>query len=621
MKKLLFLFLLIPFLSHGQLQLPFGIKVLNPQPLDYYYYNNSGIPYVSTTQANTQISSSIRYIGQTVLIGTVEYCYKTGITDGDLVIKNAGGGGSSTFTSLTDGPGNYTGRSLNLVRVNVGETALEYQTLAQVKSNMGLNLVDNTSDVNKPVSTLQGIADALNLKIASNLSDVNNRNTALNNLLPSQASANTKVLTSNGTDASWQTPSGGGGSSTFTGLTDGPGAFTGKSLNFTRVNVGETSLEYQTPSQVKSALTINLVDNTPDASKPVSTAQAAADALNLKIASNLSDLANTATARTNLGLLALATKAAANLTTDVTGILPIANGGTGNTSGTATIIPTLSGDVSNSGNAVTVIKINGVSPAALGTGLVKNTTGTGAFSIATAGTDYTTPSSTETVTNKNLTSGTNTFPTFNQSTTGSAATLTTSRNINTVAFNGSANISIPGMGAANRQTSSYTLVLSDANNFVEQNVASSNTLTVPPNSSVAFPVGTQVTITQYGAGLTTLAAGAGVTLRTSSGTLTGPGQYLPMVLYKIGTDEWYLWNGQPNSAVSGSYSSVGSATTTFTVTIGSTQANTSYKIVATPTVSLAAAPFYVSNKTTTTFDVVYLSGLTGTVTFDWSLNP
>lgn len=43
---------------------------------------------------------------------------------------------------------------------------------------------------------------------------------------------------------------------------------------------------------------------------------------------------------------------------------------------------------------------------------------------ATAGTDYTTPSSTETVTNKNLTSGTNTFPTFNQNTTGTASNVT-----------------------------------------------------------------------------------------------------------------------------------------------------------------------------------------------------
>jgi len=135
------------------------------------------------------------------------------------------------------------------------------------------------------------------------------------------------------------------------------------------------------------------------------------------------------------------------------------------------------------------------------------------------------------------------IPTLNQNTTGSAATLATARTINTVPFNGSANISIPGMGSANRQTASYTLVLGDANNVVEQNVASSNTLTVPPNSSVAFPINTQITLTQYGVGLTTVVAGSGVTIRSSSGGLASPGQYFPMVLWKVATDEWYLWNG------------------------------------------------------------------------------
>ena len=44
------------------------------------------------------------------------------------------------------------------------------------------------------------------------------------------------------------------------------------------------------------------------------------------------------------------------------------------------------------------------------------------------------------LTNKDLTSGTNTFPTFNQNTTGSAATLTTTRTIWGQNFNGSANV-------------------------------------------------------------------------------------------------------------------------------------------------------------------------------------
>jgi hypothetical protein len=73
--------------------------------------------------------------------------------------------------------------------------------------------------------------------------------------------------------------------------------------------------------------------------------------------------------------------------------------------------------------------------------------------------------------------------------------------------------------------------------------------------------------------------------------------------------------------VSGSYSSTGTATTTFTVTTGVTEPNSTYKVVVTPTDALAAGLFYVTNKTATTFDVVYLSGLTGVVSFDWIVSP
>lgn len=71
---------------------------------------------------------------------------------------------------------------------------------------------------------------------------------------------------------------------------------------------------------------------------------------------------------------------------------------------------------------------------------------------------------------------------------------------------------------------------------------------------------------------------------------------------------------------SNSFSQVGTATTTFTVTIGETMASSNYRVNVTPTAALSAALFYVTNKTTTTFDVMYLAGLTGTVTFDWTVS-
>jgi hypothetical protein len=91
----------------------------------------------------------------------------------------------------------------------------------------------------------------------------------------------------------------------------------------------------------------------------------------------------------------------------------------------------------------------------------------------------------------------------------------------------------------NRQAANYTLVLTDAGKIVEMNVATANILTVPTNASVAFPVGTEIIIMQYGAGQTTI-AGAGVTFRSKNdGRIIGA-RYTGVVCLKIATDEWYV---------------------------------------------------------------------------------
>jgi hypothetical protein len=69
--------------------------------------------------------------------------------------------------------------------------------------------------------------------------------------------------------------------------------------------------------------------------------------------------------------------------------------------------------------------------------------------------------------------------------------------------------------------------------------------------------------------------------------------------------------------ISASFSQSATALTTFTVEFDGTHPNTTYHVQITPTNVLSAALFYVTNKTTTTFDVVYLSALTGTVAFDF----
>ena len=91
----------------------------------------------------------------------------------------------------------------------------------------------------------------------------------------------------------------------------------------------------------------------------------------------------------------------------------------------------------------------------------------------------------------------------------------------------------------NRQTASYTLVSGDRSKVIEMNVGSANTVTVPTNASVAFPIGTQINIIQYGAGQTTI-AGAGVTFRSTNNWLKINAQYGSATLVKVGTDEWYV---------------------------------------------------------------------------------
>lgn len=93
----------------------------------------------------------------------------------------------------------------------------------------------------------------------------------------------------------------------------------------------------------------------------------------------------------------------------------------------------------------------------------------------------------------------------------------------------------------NAQTgTAYTLVLADDAKMVTMSNISANTLTVPLNSSVAFPIGTQITIVSINTGQTTIAATSGVTINSAGSALKLRVRYSSCTLIKTATDTWLL---------------------------------------------------------------------------------
>ena len=126
------------------------------------------------------------------------------------------------------------------------------------------------------------------------------------------------------------------------------------------------------------------------------------------------------------------------------------------------------------------------------------------------------------------------FATTRSDATVMASTHAADHNNENDAINKIENFLVP---ALNTQTASYTLVLADQSKIVELNVASANTLTVPPAGTVAYPVGAMIEVCQIGAGQTTLTPGAGVTIRSASG-LKLRTQWSSATLRKRATNEW-----------------------------------------------------------------------------------
>jgi hypothetical protein len=123
------------------------------------------------------------------------------------------------------------------------------------------------------------------------------------------------------------------------------------------------------------------------------------------------------------------------------------------------------------------------------------------------------------------------------------STMITDGTIVNADINASAAIDLGKLADAtiDEKSASYTLALTDKNKFIKMSVTSTaNTVTVPTNTSVAFPIGSQIHIIQYGSGKTQVIPVSGtVILYATPGTYLRA-QYSSATLLKCDTNIWML---------------------------------------------------------------------------------
>jgi hypothetical protein len=92
-----------------------------------------------------------------------------------------------------------------------------------------------------------------------------------------------------------------------------------------------------------------------------------------------------------------------------------------------------------------------------------------------------------------------------------------------------------------QKTDSYTLSsLTERDDLIEMGKATAQTLTIPLNATVAFPVGTSLDILQTGAGQVTIAGAAGVTVNATPG-LKLRTQWSSATLFKRAENTWVVY--------------------------------------------------------------------------------
>jgi hypothetical protein len=105
--------------------------------------------------------------------------------------------------------------------------------------------------------------------------------------------------------------------------------------------------------------------------------------------------------------------------------------------------------------------------------------------------------------------------------------------------------SLPTFTVGTANTADYTAVLADQYQALEiMNKATAIAFKIPTNASVAFPVGTAITVLNIGVGTCTISAvTSGTTTVLSAGAVAAAptlAQYKSAVCIKTATDTWYV---------------------------------------------------------------------------------
>jgi hypothetical protein len=89
-------------------------------------------------------------------------------------------------------------------------------------------------------------------------------------------------------------------------------------------------------------------------------------------------------------------------------------------------------------------------------------------------------------------------------------------------------------------SSNHILELTNASKVLTFTNTDPVTITVPANTTIAFPVGTQIAVLRNGTGTVTFAGASGVTVNSKDSALAIAGQYASAALLKTATDTWQL---------------------------------------------------------------------------------